>query len=71
MDTVKDRTKELIDLLPSEDVEVLLKVAERLAEWEATSELLEDKEVMASIQRGLEELERGDVVSLKKLRKSV
>jgi hypothetical protein len=41
MDTVKDRTKELIDLLPSEDVEVLLKVAERLAEWEATSELLE------------------------------
>jgi len=71
MDTVKDRTKELIDLLPSEDVEVLLKVAERLAEWEATSELLEDKEVMASIQRGLEELERGEVVSLKKLRKSV
>ncbi len=49
MDTVKDRTKELIDLLPSEDVEVLLKVAERLAGWEATSELLEDKEVMASI----------------------
>jgi len=71
MDTVKDRTKELIDLLPSEDVEVLLKVAERLAEWEATSELLEDKEVMASIQRGLEELERGEVVSLKKLKKSV
>jgi len=71
MDTVKDRTKELIDLLPSEDVEVLLKIAERLAECEATSELLEDKEVMASIQRGLEELERGEVVSLKKLRKSV
>ena len=71
MDTVKDRTKELIDLLPSEDVEVLLKITERLAECEATSELLEDKEVMASIQRGLEELERGEVVSLKKLRKSV
>ncbi|MEA3431530.1 MAG: hypothetical protein U9R01_02455 [candidate division WOR-3 bacterium] len=71
MNTVKDRTKELIDLLPSEDVEVLLKVAERLAEWEATRELLEDKEIMVSIKRGLKELERGDTISLEELRKNV
>lgn len=71
MDTVKGRTKELIDLLPDEDVEVVLKVAERLAEWEATRELLEDKEIMVSIKRGLEELGRGDTISLEELRKSV
>ncbi|PIP12135.1 MAG: hypothetical protein COT45_02695 [bacterium (Candidatus Stahlbacteria) CG08_land_8_20_14_0_20_40_26] len=71
MNSVKDRTKELIDLLPSEDVEVLLKVAERLAEWEATRELLEDKEIMVSIKRGLKELERGDTISLEELRKNV
>ncbi|MCK4255901.1 hypothetical protein KAX35_03350 [candidate division WOR-3 bacterium] len=71
MNTVKGRTKELIDFLPDEDVEVLLKVAERLAEWEATRELLEDKEIMVSIKRGLEELGRGDTISLEELRKSV
>ena len=71
MNTVKGRTKKLIDFLPDEDVEVLLKVAERLAEWEATRELLEDKEIMVSIKRGLEELGRGDTISLEELRKSV
>ena len=71
MNIVKGRTKALIDFLPDEDVEVLLKVAERLAEWEATRELLEDKEIMVSIKRGLEELGRGDTISLEELRKSV
>lgn len=70
METVKDRTKKIIDSLPNEDVEALLKVAERLAEWEATREILEDKEIMASIKRGLEELGRDDIVSLEELRKS-
>ncbi len=71
METVKDRTKKIIDSLPNEDVEALLKVAERLAEREATGEILEDKEIMASIKRGLEELERGDIISLEELRKNV
>lgn len=71
METLKDRTKRIIDTLPNEDVEALLKVAERLAEWDATREILEDKEIMVSIKRGLEELERGDVVSLEELRKNV
>ena len=71
METVKERTKKIIDSLPNEDVEALLKVAERLAEWEATGEILEDKEIMASIKRGLEELKRGDIISLEELRKNV
>jgi len=71
MQTIKERTKKIIDSLPNEDVEVLLKVAERLAEWEATSDTLEDKQLMASIKRGLKELERGDTISLEELRKSV
>ncbi|OQX51792.1 MAG: hypothetical protein B5M53_10315 [Candidatus Cloacimonas sp. 4484_209] len=71
METIKEKTKNIIDSLPNEDVEALFKVAERLAEREATSEVLKDKQMMASIKRGLEELERGDTISLEELRKSV
>lgn len=71
MSTVKDRAKSLIDLLADEDVELLVKLAERLAEWEATRELLEDKEMMASIERGLKKLEQGETIPLEELRKGV
>jgi len=71
MGAVKEKARELIESLSDEDVEVLIKMAERLAEWEATQELLEDEEMVASIRRGLEELERGDTLSLEELRKSV
>jgi hypothetical protein len=71
VESIKDRAKKIIDSLPNEDVEALLKVAERLAEWDATSEILEDKEIIASIKRGLEELGQGDTISLEELRKSV
>ncbi len=71
MSAVKDRARSLIDSLADEDVELLVKLAERLAEWEATQELLEDKEMMASIARGLKELERGETVPLGELRKGV
>ncbi len=71
MSAVKERARKLIESLSDEDVEVLLKVAERFAEWEATQELLEDEKMVASIRQGLEELERGDTLSLEELRKSV
>jgi len=71
VESIKDRAKKIIDSLPNEDVEALLKVAERLAEWDATGEILEDKEIIASIKRGLEELGQGDTISLEELRKSV
>ncbi|MCD5417345.1 hypothetical protein LR021_03140 [Candidatus Bipolaricaulota bacterium] len=70
MSVVKTRARELISSLSDEDVAVLIKIAERLAEWEATQELLEDEGMVASIRRGLEELEQGDTVSLEQLRKS-
>jgi len=71
MGAVKEKARELIESLSDEDVEVLIKMAERLAEWEATQELLEDEEMVASIRRGLKDLERGDTLSLEELRKSV
>jgi len=71
MSTIKDRARSLIDSLADEDVELLVKLAERLAEWEATQDLLEDREMMASIERGLKELEPGETVPLGELRKSV
>jgi len=63
MSAIKEKAKELIGSLPEEDVELLIKLAERLAAREATRELLEDEEMMASIKRGLEDLARGDTVS--------
>jgi PHD/YefM family antitoxin component YafN of YafNO toxin-antitoxin module len=71
MGAVKEKARELIESLSDEDVEVLIKMAERLAEWEATQELLEDEEMLASIKRGLKDLERGDTLYLEELRKSV
>lgn len=71
MSAVKDRARNLIDSLADEDVELLVKLAERLAAWEATQDLLEDKEMMASIERGLKELERGETVPLGELRRGV
>ena len=70
MSVVKTRARELISSLSDEDVAVLIKIAERLAEWEATQELLEDEGMASSIRQGLEELEQGDTVSLEQLRKS-
>ncbi|HID33732.1 MAG TPA: hypothetical protein EYP25_04025 [Anaerolineae bacterium] len=71
MSAVKERARNLIDSLSDEDVELLIKIAERLAEWEATQELLEDEGIMASIKQGLEELVRGDTIPLEELRKRV
>lgn len=71
MSVVKERARKLISSLSEEDVELLVRLAERLAEWEATQELLEDKEMVASIRRGLKDLEQGDTLSLEELRKSV
>ena len=71
MSAVQERARILIESLSDEDAELLVRMAVRLAEWEATHELLEDKEMVASIKRGIDELERGNTVSLGELRKSV
>jgi len=71
MSAIKDKTRELIESLSDEDVEILHKVAERLSELEATRELLIDREMMASIQQGLKEIAQGETVPLEELRKGV
>ena len=71
MSAVKERARSLIDSPSNENVELLIKIAERLAGWKATEELLQDQEMMASIKRGLEELARGETVPLEELRKGV
>lgn len=68
---VKERAKALIDDLAEEDVEVLIEVAERLAEWEATQELLEDPEMVEAIKQGIEQIRQGKTISLEELRQRV
>jgi len=69
MSETKKRAKVLIDSLSEEDVEVLIEVAERLASWEATQELLQDPEMVEAIRRGLEQIARGETVPLEELRR--
>jgi hypothetical protein len=57
MSEVKDQTKTLIDELSDSDVEVLMQIIQRLAEWEATQEVLNSPELMKGIQEGLKDIE--------------
>jgi PHD/YefM family antitoxin component YafN of YafNO toxin-antitoxin module len=57
MSEVKDQTKTLIDGLSDSDVEALMQIIQRLAEWEATQEVLNCPELMKGIQEGLKDIE--------------
>ena len=71
MNILKEKIVSLLDTISEEDMQVLSTVAERLSEWEATQEILEDKKMMVSIRKGLKELEEGQTISLQKLQKNV
>jgi len=57
MSEVKDQTKTLIEELSDSDVEVLMQIIQRMAEWEATQEVLNSPELMKGIQEGLKDIE--------------
>lgn len=63
MSKVKDQVKTLIDELSDSDIEILIQVAQRLAEWEATQEILDNPELMEGIEEGLKDIEAGRTIN--------
>ena len=63
MTKLKDEVKALIDQLPDEVLGDLKPLLERLSEWEATAEILQDEDLMEQIRRSEEDWERGETVS--------
>ena len=63
-ETLKTKEKKLLDHLLEEKAKVAVSFLEFLEEkkcWEATKEILEDAELMASFQRGKEDIAKGKV----------
>ena len=59
MSAVKEQAKALIEELPDDVVRSLLDFLERLQEWEATREILEDEEFSKAIEQGLHDIQAG------------
>ena len=71
---VKVRAKKLVDHLSEDKAKVAVSFLEFLEEkecWEATKEILEDKEVMASIKRGRADIAKGRVKPWREVKKNV
>ena len=73
-ENVKVRAKKLVDHLSEDKAKVAVSFLEFLEEkecWEATKEILEDKEVMASIKRGRADIAKGRVKPWREVKKNV
>ncbi len=70
MSAVKQQAKALIDELPDEVVHSLLDFMQKLQEWEATREILEDEEFCAEIERGLRDVKAGRTVEWRKIKRT-
>jgi predicted transcriptional regulator len=70
MSAVKQQAKAVIDELPDEVVQSLLDFMQKLQEWEATREILEDKEFSAEIERGLQDVKAGRTVEWRKVKRT-
>jgi len=64
---VKDQTKALIDDLADSDVEILMQIAQRMAEWEATQEILNSPELMEDIEASLKDINTGRATDWRKV----
>ena len=63
-ESLKTKAKKLLDHLSEDKAKVAVSFLEFLEEkecWEATKEILKDRELMASIQRGKEDIAKGKV----------
>jgi hypothetical protein len=70
----KTKAKKLLDHLSEDKAKVAVSFLEFLEEkesWEATKEILGDKELMASIQRGKEDIAKGRVRPWREVKKDV
>lgn len=73
-ENVKARAKKLLDHLSEDKAKVAVSFLEFLEEkecWEATREILRDKELMASIQRGKADIAKGRVRPWREIKKNV
>ncbi len=73
-ENVKVRAKKLVDHLSEDKAKVAVSFLEFLEEkecWEATKEILEDKELMASIKRGRADIAKGRVQPWREVKKNV
>jgi hypothetical protein len=62
MENVKSKAKKIVDHLSEDKATVAVSFLEFLEDrecWEASREILEDKELMASIKRGKEDIAKG------------
>jgi hypothetical protein len=64
MENVKSKAKKIVDHLSEDKARVAVSFLEFLEDrecWEVSREILEDKELMASIKRGKEDIAKGRV----------
>jgi hypothetical protein len=73
-ESLKTKAKKLLDHLSEDKAKVAVSFLEFLEEkesWEATKEILGDRELMASIQRGKEDIAKGRVRPWREVKKGV
>ena len=73
-ESLKTKAKKLLEHLSEEKAKVAVSFLEFLEEkecWEASKEILKDKELMASIQRGKEDIAKGRVRPWREVKKNV
>lgn len=70
MNAIKQRAKSLIDELPDEAVENFVRFVQQLQEWEATREIIEDKEFSTAIKQGLRDVKAGRTVEWRKIKRT-
>jgi hypothetical protein len=73
-ENLKTRAKKLLDHLSEDQAKVAVSFLEFLEEkecWEATKEILKDRELMSSIQRGKEDIAKGKVRPWREVKENV
>ena len=74
VESIKTRAKKLLDHLSEDKTKVAVSFLEFLEEkecWEATKEILSDREFMASIRRGKADIAKGRVRPWREVTKNV
>ena len=64
MQATKDKALEILNILPEEKAKVALCFMEFLQEkdeWEATYEILQDRELVKTYKKGLKDIEEGNI----------
>ena len=73
-ESLKTKGKKLLDHLSEDKAKVAVSFLEFLGEkesWEATKEILKDRSLMESIQRGKEDIVKGKVRPWREVKKNV